>query len=660
MSDEVWTFNGLDARTGAYALSVTPAALATAALAEPVDARPLAALRQRHEGVRLRPDLDVRDLAQTGWAIVLPAAAPDSAAGRDHAAILDALRPLLDLRKAQATRRHADLYREFTGLGGHRPGESWQRFLARHGAGPGPAEPDKVPYYLLLVGDPQELSFRFQSQLGLHHAVGRLWFPDVAGYGHYARSLVAAETRTAHRPRRLLVAAAAHPDDPVTLADAARLDPLVDCLRGDPTLAGWTLERPPGPTRLALIDRLRDAPALLLAAGHGLVFPPGDPLELRHQGALLCHDWPGPRGPHGPVAERHCLAGEHLPPDLDLTGSLVVLCHSHGLGNPDHDELARQAGRPAPTPFLAALPTALLARPQGAALGVIGHVGRAWEHHAPGGDDPFAPLEPVLRGLMLGVPVGAAMDVLDARHAELAVRLEDLRARADASPADLARTWTALNAARGRVLLGDPAARLPLGDVPPSATPDEQSTIDIELASDSVIVDLSAFDEPARPPPVKPAPAAPAPAQPEPEPERRPNLLERLFHREDPRPAPAPEPEAHPPDLVDSLHGLARKLGETISGALADMSNLEVRTYVTADMDQFFVDEGTMRGAELRAYTRISLDGDTLVCVPERDGEVDRAVLDIHTTMVRQAQDARMELLRTLVQVTSSLTGPRK
>ena len=48
------------------------------------------------------------------------------------------------------------------------------------------------------------------------------------------------------------------------------------------------------------------------------------------------------------------------------------------------------------------------------------------------------------------------------------------------------------------------------------------------------------------------------------------------------------------------------------------------------------------------------------MCVPERDGEIDKAMLEIHQAAVKQAQDARAELMRTIVQAATSLFGLTK
>jgi hypothetical protein len=53
----------------------------------------------------------------------------------------------------------------------------------------------------------------------------------------------------------------------------------------------------------------------------------------------------------------------------------------------------------------------------------------------------------------------------------------------------------------------------------------------------------------------------------------------------------------------------------------------------------------------------IDIGGDTLVCVPEKDGEVDTAVWNIHLEMVKQAQSSRAELLKTLVSAATGLVN---
>jgi hypothetical protein len=143
------------------------------------------------------PESDPCHLSDVGWGVVFEAGADPS--------IREALAPLLELRREQS----GDHFREVT----CRPGETAARLLARHGLGPNQTDPAKMPYYLLIVGPPNRVPYRFQQQLDVGYAVGRLHFDDLEMYGRYAETVVAAETRPAPRSRLITVFAPRFADD---------------------------------------------------------------------------------------------------------------------------------------------------------------------------------------------------------------------------------------------------------------------------------------------------------------------------------------------------------------------------------------------------------------------------------------------------------------
>src|SRR5262249_13096569 len=89
------------------------------------------------------------------------------------AEIVEALAPLIDARRKELKERA----RLFSGQDGLQAEESAQEFLARHGSAM-QAKPglDPVPRYLLLVGHPEEIPFRIQTDLSAGRYVGRIAF----------------------------------------------------------------------------------------------------------------------------------------------------------------------------------------------------------------------------------------------------------------------------------------------------------------------------------------------------------------------------------------------------------------------------------------------------------------------------------------------------
>jgi hypothetical protein len=457
--------NGVDAITGERLLAPMPVQdlARLAATAFPVDPAGTSELTARHRRVTERvyapkQGVDPTDLAQTGWGVVF-------AQGADPR-VVTALTPLLERRHAQAAAVVGRRYREFTGTDGYRRGESKQEFLRRHHAGPGPVDPDVIPYYLLLVGSPEEIPFEVQYQLDVQHAVGRIYFDDVAGYARYAANVVTAETRPERGELpRLSFFAARNDDDRATALSAEHLvAPLARKLGEE-----WQVRSFVGPdaTKDGLNALLTGAerPDVLFTATHGIGFPAGHPDQRLTQGALVCQDWPGPG--RGKISPGHWFGADDLP-NADLTGMIAVLFACFGAGTPRFDEFDRNpdARKPlAPDPFVAALPQALLGR-EGGALAVVGHVDRALGYSFvwPGAGTQTEVYRSALAELGAGQPIGSALEYVGDRYAELATDLkqavDDAKEGWRVDDAMLAGLFAAWADARGFVLLGDPAARL--------------------------------------------------------------------------------------------------------------------------------------------------------------------------------------------------------
>ncbi|HYL06090.1 MAG TPA: C25 family cysteine peptidase, partial [Thermoanaerobaculia bacterium] len=394
-------------------------------------------------------------------------------------AVREAMGELLAHRRAQAARTHERCFQEYAGKRGYLPGESKREFLTRHGARPGTANPQKMPYYLLLVGSPEEIPWSFQSELDVQYAVGRICFDTPQEYAAYAQSVVAAETSRPLRRRRVVVFAPHHHGDVTTQLSARDIAiPLAEHLiRRWPD---WEIATAFGEqatkARLASLVDGDDLAALLFTAGHGLGYPSGHPLQRGRQGALLCQDFPGV-GCGGRVAHEHCFAADDVANDARLHGLVTFHLACYSAGAPAVGEfppgLDPPRARVAPRAFLSRLAQRLVGHRRGGALAVVGQIEKPWPLALewPGASCSLPAFAEAFDRLADGKPVGYAMAAFGERHAafasDLAAELEVVRCGVPPDDETLSRLWAVRNDCRHYVVIGDPAVRLAI-DIEPN------------------------------------------------------------------------------------------------------------------------------------------------------------------------------------------------
>ncbi len=445
---------------------------------------------------------DPNDLTLQGWALVVPA-------GERGHHLCRLMRPLIE-RRSQQQGREAAVYPvpqpadAAMGIGG---AQVWldDHWRTAH------RSPEDEPYYVLILGDLDEVPLVIQQVLSIRSLVGRLAFARDEEYTAYVEKVLAWEDR-AHGSQAPTAADAVlytvHDDTAghggggaggaVQVGFDGLVRPTHDMLGHMQKLRTGTLrlagsECAPSPDELlAVADTAQPTVMLSLSHGHGVAAGHGDDLALqrRLQGAVHF----GNAGP---------LTGEDLAKVRFLPGGVWFMQACFGAGTPassayypwlaqlkEHGyhrrdieyvlECLPRDGRP----FISAIAKAVLANPQGP-LAFIGHIDLAWTYsfndlHRHGSGRRHRRLGDALVPLLAGARVGNSLAALIGHFNEVQTELEcewanaasrgargsNMRPRR-ADVARVGRLWMLRQDLFAYVLLGDPAVRLPLAQEVP-------------------------------------------------------------------------------------------------------------------------------------------------------------------------------------------------
>ena len=346
------------------------------------------------------------------------------------------------------------------------------------------------PRYLLLLGDADEISFELQRHLAVDRFVGRLAFPEESGFEAYVEKVLRAELEPSKAEKARALFFTAHDGSSATnVGYQCLVAPSLERCREATEVGDF-----PASEVVEVGSRTRWSGELLLReAAHA---SPGVLFTLSHGLGPSPAGWASPEEQRQRQGTMSLGAGQELPPEAvskraflpggiwfnfacfsagTPTGSAyspwLKRLQSDGQGSEGLDAVLASA--PADRrPFVAALPQAALANPEGP-LAVIGHVDLAWTYafqERTGQNHALrfvGVMQELLKHRRAGVALGALTRFVSVVNADLTAGYQAdavKRAQRAGSPEAmaLAHLWMTRHDLAGHVLLGDPAARLAL------------------------------------------------------------------------------------------------------------------------------------------------------------------------------------------------------
>lgn len=413
------------------------------------------------------------ELPSQRWGVIAPV-------GDVGDALLDSLAPLIS-RRSEQQGAPAMVFRVPSDLSPDQAARWKKRYLRPEQDGD-----REVPRYLLLLGDLDQVPASLQTVLASDGFIGRLAFDQKDDYRAYAEKVLRWEEWPASAREGDAVLHTIHDGTPAIVSGyQSIMAPGLKLLRqrrslGEVQARDLRLAGGPQPS----IDELwaaaeSDRPRVLVTMAHGEGAPLAGwrsaALQRRYQGAVSFGN--GVR-----------LTGLDVENRSFLPGGIWFLLSCFGAGTPVTsvyqpwiDELGQvgHVGRDVAyvldslaleRPFIAGLPKALLANPNGP-LAVIGHIDLAWSYSFMDLDDRPQHQRPgrfmnLVQSLLARDRVGVALRALSRLLGEVSTELLALDENSQPVPprdrARRAHLWMLRNDLAGYVLIGDPAVRLPL------------------------------------------------------------------------------------------------------------------------------------------------------------------------------------------------------
>ena len=338
-------------------------------------------------------------------------------------------------------------------------------------------EGEKVPQYLLIVGGPDQVPFRFQSILDTVAKVGRVEFDTLDDLKTYVDKLIRIET--AAEPivtkEAILFAPDAGLPDPTHFSREYMGQPLAEHIQDELGFATHTLIGDDA-TKMNLKATLSaKKPALVYTASHGLgATDETFEIQKRYNGAICCQHT-------GPLTLESLFSADDVPLDQPfLEGSVFFQFACFGYGTPaesDYNHWLKGVPKQyTEADFVAALPKRLLAHPRGPSA-FIGHLDTAFLHGFADPAEPFtvdrwhkriAPFKKAVDQLLGVQPSGLAMQDMNKRYSACNAIItntydQQLRGKLKWTPRLEARfldNWITRGDAQNYMIFGDPAVHL--------------------------------------------------------------------------------------------------------------------------------------------------------------------------------------------------------